>query len=182
MAPSRDLVRRAGRSRLRRKTGVIERLYTAPAGGQCRHRPRRDGAGVGQERPGTATRPRRAAPVAVPSALPPDAVPTAPTGRHGRGSNAERAKQEIDSGRRGKGYIFGAFHPATGAALTPPYPAAAPPTGSTSGAGRDGIAAEVERVDALVDQPERPPGGRVLLFALAFRGGSSSSSRRTRRT
>ena len=27
------------------------------------------------------------------------------------------AKQEIDYGRRGKGYIFGAFRPATGAAL-----------------------------------------------------------------
>ncbi len=33
-----------------------------------------------------------------------------------------RAKQEIDYGRRGKGYVFGAFQPATGAALTVPYP------------------------------------------------------------
>jgi hypothetical protein len=32
-----------------------------------------------------------------------------------------RAKQEIDYGRRGKGYIFGAFQPATGAAFTRPY-------------------------------------------------------------
>ena len=31
---------------------------------------------------------------------------------------AERARQEIDYGRRGKGYIFGAFQPATGAAFT----------------------------------------------------------------
>ena len=31
---------------------------------------------------------------------------------------AQRAKQEIDYGRRGKGYVFGAFRPATGAALT----------------------------------------------------------------
>ncbi len=31
---------------------------------------------------------------------------------------AERAKQEIDYGRRGKGYIFGAFQPATGEAFT----------------------------------------------------------------
>jgi hypothetical protein len=30
----------------------------------------------------------------------------------------ERAKQEIDYGRRGSGYVFGAFQPATGAALT----------------------------------------------------------------
>ena len=34
---------------------------------------------------------------------------------------AGRAKQEVDYGRRGKGYIFGAFCPATGAALTRPY-------------------------------------------------------------
>jgi hypothetical protein len=32
-----------------------------------------------------------------------------------------RAKQEIDYGRRGSGYVFGAFVPATGAALTQPY-------------------------------------------------------------
>ena len=34
------------------------------------------------------------------------------------GPKAQRAKQEIDYGRRGKGYIFGAFRPATGDALT----------------------------------------------------------------
>jgi hypothetical protein len=33
-----------------------------------------------------------------------------------------RARQEIDYGRRGKGSIFGAFCPATGAAVTRPYP------------------------------------------------------------
>lgn len=32
-----------------------------------------------------------------------------------------RATQEIDYGRRGKGYIFGAFEPATGHAFTAPY-------------------------------------------------------------
>jgi DDE superfamily endonuclease len=38
------------------------------------------------------------------------------------GPAAERAKQEIDYGRRGvAGYVFGAFQPATGAALTRPY-------------------------------------------------------------
>jgi hypothetical protein len=35
---------------------------------------------------------------------------------------AERAKQEIDYGRRGKGYIFGMFQPATGEAFTQDYP------------------------------------------------------------
>ena len=34
---------------------------------------------------------------------------------------AERATQEIDYGRRGKGYIFGAFQPSSGEALTQPY-------------------------------------------------------------
>lgn len=33
-----------------------------------------------------------------------------------------RACQEIDYGRRGSGYVFGAFCPATGAAFTAPYP------------------------------------------------------------
>jgi hypothetical protein len=37
------------------------------------------------------------------------------------GPKAQRAKQEIDYGRRGKGYVFGAFRPATGAALTAAY-------------------------------------------------------------
>ena len=32
-----------------------------------------------------------------------------------------RAKQEIDYGRRGKGYVFGAFVPADGQALTQAY-------------------------------------------------------------
>jgi DDE superfamily endonuclease len=34
---------------------------------------------------------------------------------------AERAKQEVDYGRRGKGYIFGAFTPADGEAFTKDY-------------------------------------------------------------
>jgi len=38
------------------------------------------------------------------------------------GERRPRATQEIDYGRRGAGYVFGAFVPATGAALTVPYP------------------------------------------------------------
>jgi transposase len=38
------------------------------------------------------------------------------------GERRVRATQEIDYGRRGKGYVFGAFRPATGEALTLPYP------------------------------------------------------------
>jgi hypothetical protein len=37
------------------------------------------------------------------------------------GQGSERATQEIDYGRRTKGYIFGAFQPAIGEALTRPY-------------------------------------------------------------
>ena len=37
------------------------------------------------------------------------------------GERRLRATQEIDYGRRGKGYVFGAFAPATGAAFTAPY-------------------------------------------------------------
>lgn len=37
------------------------------------------------------------------------------------GERRVRATQEIDYGRRGKGYVFGAFCPATGAAFTAPY-------------------------------------------------------------
>jgi transposase len=37
------------------------------------------------------------------------------------GDRRVRATQEIDYGRRGKGYVFGAFQPATGQAFTVPY-------------------------------------------------------------
>jgi transposase len=38
------------------------------------------------------------------------------------GGRGGRAQQEMDYGRRGHGYVFGAFVPATGAAVTQPYP------------------------------------------------------------
>jgi transposase len=41
--------------------------------------------------------------------------------RDPEGERRVRATQEIDYGRRGRGYIFGAFVPATGEALTIPY-------------------------------------------------------------
>ena len=81
---------------------------------------------------------------------------------------AGRAKQEIDYGRRGKGYVYGAFVPATGAALTAPYPARAathwidflerveawlPPA--------------AERVYAIVDNLSMHRALDVLLFGLA---------------
>jgi transposase len=66
----------------------------------------------------------------------------APTGDH-----RERATQEIDYGRRGKGYVFGAFRPATGEAFTAPYP------GRTIANWVDFL----EKVDAWLD----PGAGRV---------------------
>jgi transposase len=79
-----------------------------------------------------------------------------------------RAKQEIDYGRRGKGYIFAAFVPATGAAFTAPYP------------GRGGahwvafleqveawLPAEAGRVYAIADNLNTHRGTDVLLFLLA---------------
>src|SRR3954468_4325186 len=96
LAAARDLVRRAGRPGVRGKKGRIETLYTAPP----------EGSGVvcldemgplsGKSYPGR------------------DLVRPHPP-------PAGRARQEIDYGRRGKGYIFGAFCPATGAAFTRPY-------------------------------------------------------------
>jgi hypothetical protein len=81
---------------------------------------------------------------------------------------AERAKQEVDYGRRGKGYIFGAFLPATGEALTRPY------------AGRtivnwvdflehveDWIPPEAAQVYAILDNLNVHRATDVLLFSLA---------------
>ena len=87
---------------------------------------------------------------------------------HTRPRSAERAKQEIDYGRRGKGYVFGAFRPATGEAFTCPYP----------GRGivhwvdflervEDWVPGEVERVYAILDNLNSHRATDVLLFLLA---------------
>jgi transposase len=79
----------------------------------------------------------------------------------------ERAKQEIDYGRRGKGYIFGAFRPASGTAITRPYP------GPTIVNWVDfltqveaWIPPEVERVYAIMDNLNIHRATDVLLFSL----------------
>ena len=84
------------------------------------------------------------------------------------GERRVRAKQEIDYGRRGKGYVFGAFRPATGEALTAPY------AGRTIAnwvdfldrvdAWVDGTAA---RVYAVLDNLSTHRALDVLLWALA---------------
>ncbi len=81
---------------------------------------------------------------------------------------AKRARQEIDYGRRAKGYIFGAFCPATGEAFTHPY------------LGRGGahwvdfldqverwIPSTTERVYAILDNLSSHRTTDVLLFVLA---------------
>ena len=84
------------------------------------------------------------------------------------GPQAHRAKQEIDYGRRGKGYVFGAFRPATGEAFTATY------GGRTTanwvdflGVVEGWIDAGVERVYAVVDNLNVHSATDVLLFALA---------------
>jgi len=96
-----------------------------------------------------------------------------------------RAEQAADYGRRGKGYVFGAFRPATGQAFTHPY------TGRTAANWIDFLE-RVERwvptgagaVYAVLDNLPAHRGTDALLFSLAWptRGGSSCSSRWPRRT
>jgi transposase len=82
---------------------------------------------------------------------------------------APRARQEIDYGRRGKGYIFGAFVPATGAALTLPYDRR---TSENWVAFLEQVEVwipkEVERVFAIVDNLSTHRATDVLLFSLAY--------------
>jgi DDE superfamily endonuclease len=85
------------------------------------------------------------------------------------GPRAERAKQEIDYGRRDvAGYVFGALQPATGAAFTATY------AGRTTanwidflGQVEAWIGPTAERVYAVVDNLNTHGGTDVLLFALA---------------
>jgi transposase len=82
---------------------------------------------------------------------------------------AERARQEIDYGRRGPaGYVFGAFRPATGAALTATYERRT--VGSWVdflGKVEEWIEAGVERVYAVLDNLNVHTACDALLFGLA---------------
>jgi transposase len=80
---------------------------------------------------------------------------------------SRRAKQEIDYGRRGKGYIFGAFRPATGAAFTRPYLSRS--TASWVAFLEEverWLPAAVERVYAIIDNLSTHRAPDVLLFLL----------------
>ena len=81
---------------------------------------------------------------------------------------AGRARQEIDYGRREKGYIFGAFCPATGVACTAPY------TGRTIANWVDflehvdaWLPRERQRIYAILDNLSTHRAVDVLLFQLA---------------
>ena len=82
--------------------------------------------------------------------------------------SAERAKQEIDYGRRGKGYIFGAFRPATGEAFTRPFARRT----SVNWVDfleqvDDWLPQQIQQVFAIVDNLNVHRATDVLLFSLA---------------
>ncbi len=87
----------------------------------------------------------------------------------GAGVPAERARQEIDYGRRGKGYIFGAFQPATGEALTHEYDSRSAVNWADFLERVEGwVPQEVERVYGIVDNLPMHRAPDVLLFSLAY--------------
>jgi transposase len=84
------------------------------------------------------------------------------------GQRRARATQEIDYGRRGSGYIFGAFAPATGAALTVPYPRRTTANVVAFLEQVDAwLAPSAERVYAVLDNLRAHRAVDVLLWALA---------------
>jgi hypothetical protein len=79
-----------------------------------------------------------------------------------------RATQEVDYGRRGKGYLFGAFKPAAGEALTAPY------AGRTTANSVDFLvrveawmAPATERISAMMDHLSPHRTTDILLCSLA---------------
>jgi transposase len=133
------VVRPQGGPRVRRKKGAIEQLYTSP--------------------------PEGAAVVCL-DEMGPESAKSFPGQEVTR--VAGRAKQAADYGRRGKGYVFGAFIPATGEALTQPY------AGRTTanwidflGRVEAWVPADVGAVYAILDNLPAHRGTDALLFSLA---------------
>ena len=151
MAAPGDLVRRAGRPRLRRKKGAIERLYTSTPQGSVVVCLDEMGPQSAKSFPGQ------------------QLVRAEPKGEAGgQRRPAGRARQEVDYGRRGKGYIFGAFRPATGAALTQPYPGrSAANWADFLEKAEAWIPDAVGRIYAIVDNLQAHRATDVLLFGLA---------------
>ena len=81
---------------------------------------------------------------------------------------AERATQAIDDGRRGKGYVYGAFQAATGEAFTVTYPRRTAADFADLLEPVDAwIDPAVERVYAILDKLSAHRATDVLLFNLA---------------
>ena len=143
LARSEPRVRCAGRSRVRAQKGAVEQLYTAPPADSV---------------------------VVCLDEMGPQASKSYPGQQLVRpaGPEAERAKQEIDYGRRGTaGYVFGALQPATGKAFTLTYERR-----TTSnwvdflGAVEAWIDPAVGRVYAVLDNLNIHSAPDVLLFSL----------------
>ncbi len=86
----------------------------------------------------------------------------------GEQGEVERARQAADYGRRGKGYIFGAFIPQSGEAFTQPY------AGRTTANWLDflerveeWLEPQAEQVYAILDNLSSHRANDVLLFSLA---------------
>jgi len=81
---------------------------------------------------------------------------------------AERAMQELAYGRRGKGYLFGAFKPIDGAAFTQDYPRRTIANWvDFLGLVEEWIPPEIEHVYAILDNLNVHRATDVLLFSLA---------------
>lgn len=81
---------------------------------------------------------------------------------------AARARQEIDYGRRGKGYTFGAFQPADGVALTETYERRTTANFvDFLGKVESWLPTEAEWVYVILDNLRAHRATDVLLFALA---------------
>jgi transposase len=145
------VVRRARRPRVRRKKGIIERLYTAPPEGSAVVCLDEMGPESAKSFPGR------------------QVVRAEPRAEADGRRPAGRARQEADYGRRGKGYVFGAFRPATGEAFTRPYEGrSARNWADFLGHVEAWVPAEVGRIYAIVDNLSAHRATDVLLFGLAY--------------
>lgn len=80
---------------------------------------------------------------------------------------AQRARQEIDYGRRGKGYIFGAFRPSSGEAFTDDYDRRTAVNWVDFLEQVDRwVPGDIERVYGILDNLEAHRAMDVLLFSL----------------
>ncbi len=81
---------------------------------------------------------------------------------------AQRATQEADYGRRGKGYVYGVLRPATGATFTQTYPGRTiANTVAFLEQVEQWLPAEAERIYVILDNLNCHHAMDILLFALA---------------